>query len=162
MELTDIASAGELRWIADRWWRRRWELRQDGQVVAWLQQTGEGCGIAGVGDRRYTVSKVRVPFFITLHDAMDDELIARLALSPDKGLLAEFRDGDSFRLGWVGWLRAEWEWTDEAGRTVLKSRYSWFRSTSVVRVDPDYTWLRKWPLLAILEASSSKLRIAAL
>ncbi len=126
--------------------------------MAWIRIKGSR-GTAGVGGREYNLQRFRLPPYISLRDGATDELIARFGLIPKSGFLAEFDDGESFRFGWINWLRREWNWTDESGQAVLASKRPWRGSTIELRVDPSFCNTRKWPLLAILEIAVAKLAI---
>ncbi len=158
MSSADIYSGGGLRWMTGHWWSSHCELRQDDELLAWVRIKGSR-GTAGTGGREYKLQRFRLRPYITLRDGATDELVARFALIPKSGFLAEFDDGESFRFGWVNWLRREWNWTDESGHAMLASRRPWLGGIVELRVDPSSGERRKWPLLAILEIGMAKLAI---
>lgn len=148
---------GRLRWVSDHWWSSDHELWCGSQVVAWVRFKGL-VGIADVAGRRYTLQRVGFPPYITMRDAETDELVVRFCLMPKGGLLAEFGDGQCFRLGWINWRGGEWNWTSDAGGTVLRSHYPWWGNGIEFQIGPDRGAEGKWPLLAVLELAGRSLR----
>ena len=149
-------NASDFFWVSDHWWSSNHELRCGSQVVATVHINGS-VGIAEVANRRYTLKRFRLPPYITIRDADTDELVARLCLIPKRGFLAEFKDGQCFRLGWTNWRKREWSWTSDASGTVLLSHHPWWGKGIEVRIGPDLGAEEKWPLLAVLELATAKL-----
>jgi hypothetical protein len=153
---TNCGDNADCRWTSNHWWSSYYELRDSAQVIASVRVRGSG-GIAEVLNRQYALKRFRWPPLVTMHDIQTDELVARLSLIPKGGFRAEFKDGDSFRLGWVNWWRREWAWTTEGGETVVLSRRSWWWGRDIdVRIGPDRGAERKWLFLAILELAAEK------
>src|SRR5581483_7482061 len=66
--------------------------------------TSNGClGIAEVAHRRYTFKRFRLRLMSPSAIPETDKLVARLCLIPKRGFLAEFEDGQCFRLRWTNW-----------------------------------------------------------
>jgi len=151
-------NASDFCWVSDHWWSSVHELRCGSQVVASVRINGSA-GIAEVANRRYMLKRFRLPPYITMRDAETDELVARFSLIPKRGFLAEFEDGQSFRLGWTNWRKREWSWTSDASGTVLLSHHPWWGKGIEVRIGPDLREEEKWPLLAVLELATAKLAL---
>jgi hypothetical protein len=151
-------NATDFCWVSDHWWSSNHELRSGSQVVASVHINGS-VGIAEVARRRYALKRFRLPPYITIRDAETDELVARLCLIPKHGFLAEFEDGQCFRLGWTNWLKREWSWTSDEGGTVVLSHHPWWGEGIEVRIGPDPGIEPKWPLLAALELATAKLAL---
>lgn len=148
----------DCRWTSDHWWSDYCELRDDTQIVASLRINGSS-GIAELRNRRYTLKRFQLPPYVTIRDLETDELVARLSLIPKRGFLAEFNDGESFRLGWVNLRKREWTWTTDSGETVLLSRHPWWGTNFALRSGPDRAADGKWPFLAVLEFAVAKLAV---
>ena len=93
-----------------------------------------------------------------MSEADRGDLIARLCLIPRRGLLAEFRDGDSFRLGWTNWWKREWNWTNADSERVLSSKHTVWGRAERVRIEPAGFAERKIAALAILEVAAALLQ----
>ncbi|MCU1274049.1 MAG: hypothetical protein JWO48_1480 [Bryobacterales bacterium] len=151
-------SSTHCQWVSNHWWSNDYELRSGRHVVAVVHVSGSR-GVAELRNRRYTFERFRLPAYATIRDADTDALVARLELIPKRGFLAEFDDGQSFRLGWVNWCKREWTWTNESGETVLLSRHAWWPSRIELQIGPDGGAESRWPLLAILEFAVAKLAL---
>lgn len=146
------------RWVRQQWWGNEYLLKSDEGVIASVHVRGSR-GIAEIRHCEYTLRRFRLPPFITLRDAAD-ELIARFELLPRNGLLAEFHDGESYRLGWVRSWKREWNWTDSNGAPVLCSRYRLFGPPEiVVPIKSGCCPSAKWPQLAVLQLSMGELAV---
>ena len=159
LQLLKMRSADEntdCRWTSDHWWSNLYELRCGNQVVASVRVKGSS-GLAELQSRVYTLKRFRLPPYVTLRNPETDDLVARVSLIPNRGLLAEFNDGESFRLGSVNWFKREWAWTNEGGETVLLSRHTWWGRNVDVRTGPGHGVEGKWALLAVLELAVAKL-----
>ena len=143
-------------WESDNWWSRKHVLRSGGQTVASVHAK-RSSGIAVLCDNRYTLKCLRFPAYITVRDAETDDLVARFCCIPAHGFLAEFNDGESFRLGWVNWWRREWTWTSDTGGLLLASRHPWLSSRIEMQVEAHGAHQGKWLFLAVLELAYSKL-----
>lgn len=99
---------------------------------------------------------MRLPPYLLLRATASDELVARLSLIPNHGLLAEFNDGESFRLGWLNFFKCEWSWTDEHGEALLFSRRAVLGASIDYFLQPPEQSL-KWPMLAVLELAAMKM-----
>jgi len=146
------------RWTSDHWWSSNYELRSGDDVVASVKVSGSS-GVAEVRSHRYVLKRFRLPSYITICDADTDDLVARLCLIPKRGFLAEFDDGESFRLGWLNWRKCEWAWTNAGGEAVLQSRHSWWRGGIDVQIGLNGGAESKLPLLAVLELAVAKLAV---
>jgi hypothetical protein len=146
----------DCRWTSNHWWSSYDELREETQVVASVRVRGSG-GIAVLRNRQYTLKRFRWPPYVTLHDLETAKLVARLSLIPKGGFLAEFNDGESFRLGWINWWRRDWAWTKKNGETALLSRRPrWWGRDIDLWIGPDRGADGKWPFLAVPELAAEK------
>src|SRR5580704_2392632 len=140
----------DARWVSQHWWSGSFELMSGDDQVASVRIKGSH-GTAEIGGCQYVLERFRLPPCITIRDADSDELAVRCCLIPQRGgLLAEFRDGESFHLGWVRWWKREWVWTDDAGEPVLSFRRPWFENRRDLNIEPAAD-RETWPLLAVLE-----------
>ena len=149
-------NASDFRWVSRHWWSARYELRCGAQVAALVHINGS-TGTAELEHRHCKLQRFHLPPYVTIRDSETDDLIARLSLIPKRGFLAEFEDGQSFRLGWTSWWRREWSWTNDEGGTVLLSRHVVRGAGIKVRLGPDPGAERKWVFLAVLELAMAKL-----
>lgn len=158
MALTAPEEVRDALWSSKHWWSSKIDLTSGGNTITSMR-TGGSRGSVEVKNRQYRIERFRLPPFITIRDAETDTLIARLSLTPKRGgFLAEFADGESFRLGWANWWKREWNWTSDAGQLVISSRRAWFRNGIELQIEPGAD-PETWPLLAALELAIAKLGI---
>lgn len=155
---TQSSEDTECRWASEHRWSNHFELRRGTAVVASVDVDGPS-GTVKLRNRGYTLQRFRLPPYVTIRDRDTDDLVARLSLIPKGGFLAEFNDGESFRLGWVNWFKREWAWTNERGGTVLLSKRPWWGRDIDVRMGPEPGGECKWALLAVLELAVAKLAL---
>lgn len=144
-------------WVSDRRWKPTYVLWVAGDLIATVKTNGSE-GLAELRGRKYAIKRFRLPPYLALRDAEADELVARLCLSPPRGgFLAEFDDGQWFRLGWTSWWKREWAWTEQTGGAVMLSKHSRFGGRIDVQIEPYGAAQEKWPILAILELAAARL-----